>query len=75
VRHAVDECATECVPFAWSTQPGKMLTPAGKGYLPTDPELWADRVVCRRLLRRLNQELDYEDTRARNLVLGELMGG
>lgn len=54
------------------TEKQKML--AGEPYLPMDPELWADRVNCRRLLRRYNHEIEYGDSAAQRLLLAELLG-
>lgn len=47
---------------------------SGLPYDPANPELWAARVRCRRLLRRYNHEIDYDDARARQLLLTELLG-
>jgi maltose O-acetyltransferase len=54
------------------TEKEKMLS--GQPYDANDPELWEDRVSCRRLLRRFNQELDYDDALARQLLLTEILG-
>lgn len=47
---------------------------AGEPYNANDPELWEDRVSCRRLLRRFNHETDYDDNHARQLLLSEILG-
>jgi maltose O-acetyltransferase len=54
------------------TEKEKML--AGQPYDANDPQLWEDRVSCRRLLRRFNHELDYDDNHARQLLLSEILG-
>lgn len=51
----------------------KMLS--GEPYLPSDPQLWQDRVRARRLLKRFNHDLAYDDTTQRELLLAELLGG
>jgi maltose O-acetyltransferase len=58
--------------IATMTEKQKML--AGKPYDANDPELWEERVSCRRLLRRFNHELDYDDAHARQLLLSEILG-
>ncbi|KAG7671784.1 putative Maltose O-acetyltransferase [Nannochloris sp. 'desiccata'] len=57
---------------ATMTEKSKML--AGQPYDANDPELWEDRVSCRRLLRRFNHEIDYDDAHARQLLLSEILG-
>ena len=54
------------------TEKQKMLS--GFPYDPADSELWEDRVTCRRLLRKFNHDLDYDDARARQLLLSEILG-
>lgn len=54
------------------TEKQKMI--AGQLYDANDPELWEDRVSCRRLLRRFNHDLDYDNAQARQLLLSEILG-
>jgi maltose O-acetyltransferase len=46
---------------------------SGRPYDPAHPVLWAARVRCRRLLKKYNHELDYDDAQARQLLLSELL--
>ena len=45
----------------------------GEPYSAVDPELVDDRIACRKLLRRLNIELEYDDVKRRNAVLQQLL--
>lgn len=44
---------------------------AGEPYHPSDPELYADRVAVRRLLRKYNYEVAWEDRAGRRGLLKE----
>lgn len=46
----------------------------GKSYCAEDPELTDDRIAVRKLLRQLNQTLEYDDVEGRHRVLRELLG-
>ncbi|KAL4421498.1 hypothetical protein ABPG75_010789 [Micractinium tetrahymenae] len=54
------------------TQKHRML--AGESHNPGDPEIVDARIAARRLLRKLNYELDYADVEGRQQVLRELLG-
>lgn len=38
-------------------------------------QLWSDRVRARKLLKRFNHELEYDDMEGRQALLRELLGG
>ena len=60
------------VQIAGMTEREKMV--AGLPYDAFDPQLWEDRVTCRRLLRRLNTQIDYDDAKSKTMVLTQLLG-
>ncbi|KAL4426140.1 hypothetical protein ABPG77_007422 [Micractinium sp. CCAP 211/92] len=52
----------------------KQRMTAGESYNPADPELVDARIAARRLLRRLNYDLDYADVQGRQQALKKLLG-
>lgn len=50
----------------------KMVT--GEIYDPNDPDLVADRTICRESLRLINYDLKYSDRSSRIEILQKLLG-
>ena len=48
-------------------------TPTGEGYSSSAPELVDDRIACRKLLKLVNQTLEYDDVTGREAALRQLV--